>query len=61
MRNPDFLKDVFDNPDVANSALSVIDRIIFFFGKDVHQAKISGPTGGREGFDVAWKLGCKEK
>lgn len=61
LRNPEFAKDCMDNPDVSNAAMSVVDRIITFFGDDVHQAKIEGPMGAREGFDVSWKLGVREK
>ena len=59
LRNEEFVKDIFENPDVANTTISVIDRIIHLFDKDVHQAKITGPVGAREGFDVAWRLGVK--
>lgn len=61
LRNPEFAKDCMENPDVSNTAMSVVDRIITFFGDDVPKAKIEGPMAGREGFDVSWKLTVRER
>lgn len=59
LRNEEFGKDCMENPEVANTALAIVDRIIDWFGKDIHQAKIEGPNMAREGFDIAFKLTSK--
>lgn len=59
MRNEEFLEDVMANPEISNSALAVIDRIILFFGNEIDQAKITGPNTAAGEFDVCWNLGVK--
>jgi len=59
LRNEDFSKDVMSNPDLSNKAIAIVDRIMLFFGNDIHEAKIDGPLGAREGFDVSFKLTSK--
>ena len=61
LRNEEFAKDVMANPDLSNKAIAIIDRIMDFFGKDIHEAKIDGPLIAREGFDVAFKLSSRGK